>query len=377
VVARALAKKPAQRFVTAREFRNELFEAYVALAGRPPPETLSAVGSSPQVARPDTPRTTRIQSRSAAQAPSPVSKDQREAVRSSSDAHRSDVRTEPLTPKPSESIAPLSVNPLPVNPKPAAVPPAAPLREIGTGSSSNGQSTPAIPLPAAGLTDRKSAPLPGGTVLARPKFAVASEPVPAPPVAVQAPPTPVRDEGSKGPLPGGTVLASPRVSADLRASSNGGAQDPSVTDPLLALSLAAPPPENESVELSPEASAPSLARPSASPAPSSSAPPPPADVRVAPPQPVPLREAGSAPLEVQRPRAAPFTPKQLIPLTDESITHGGRVLAQFIGPIAIVFSRRAAEAAHDERGYFDLLAAHLTDPDERGQFLKKLRQRHV
>jgi len=69
--------------------------------------------------------------------------------------------------------------------------------------------------------------------------------------------------------------------------------------------------------------------------------------------------------------------QQIIPLTDESITHGGRVLAQFIGPIAIVFSRRAAEAAHDERGYFDLLAAHLTDPDERGQFLKKLRQRHV
>jgi hypothetical protein len=72
-----------------------------------------------------------------------------------------------------------------------------------------------------------------------------------------------------------------------------------------------------------------------------------------------------------------MTPKQVIPLTDESITYGGRVLAQFIGPIAIVFSRRAAEAAHDERGYFDLLAAHLTDPDERGQFLRKLRQRHV
>ena len=90
-----------------------------------------------------------------------------------------------------------------------------------------------------------------------------------------------------------------------------------------------------------------------------------------------MREAGSALVGAPRTRAAQWTPKQPIPLTDESITHGGRVLAQFIGPIAIVFSRRAAEAAHDERGYYDMLASHLTDPDERGQFLKKLRQRHV
>jgi hypothetical protein len=41
----------------------------------------------------------------------------------------------------------------------------------------------------------------------------------------------------------------------------------------------------------------------------------------------------------------------------------------------MVFSRRAAEAAQDERGYFDMLAAHLSDPDERAQFLRKLRQR--
>jgi len=53
------------------------------------------------------------------------------------------------------------------------------------------------------------------------------------------------------------------------------------------------------------------------------------------------------------------------------------VLAQFIGPIAIVFSRRAAQDAHDERGYFDLLAAHLEDADERAQFFRKLRQRPV
>jgi serine/threonine protein kinase len=374
VVARALAKNPAQRFVNAREFRNELFEAYVALAGRPPPETLSAVGSKPQAAGPEAPRTTLIQSRPVPKASSPISNDQREAVRSSPDPDRSDARAEPLTPKTSESIAPL-----PLNAKPAVFPPAATLRETdaGPGPSSKGQTAPAIPPPGAGLTDRKSAPLPGGTVLARPKFAVAAEPVPAPPEAVPTQPPPVHDGAGKAPLSGGTVLASPKVSADVRTPSNGGTRGPWVRDPLLAVPVNPPLPGNGPADLSREVSAQSLPSPSPSPAPSPSAPPPPADVRVAPPQPAPLREAGSAPLGVPRPRAAPLTPKQVIPLTDESITYGGRVLAQFIGPIAIVFSRRAAEAAHDERGYFDLLAAHLTDPAERGQFLRQLRQRHV
>jgi hypothetical protein len=67
----------------------------------------------------------------------------------------------------------------------------------------------------------------------------------------------------------------------------------------------------------------------------------------------------------------------VIPLTDASIAHGGRVLAQFIGPIAIVFSRRAAHDVDDERAYFELLAAHLADPDERAQFFRKVKQRSV
>ena len=100
-----------------------------------------------------------------------------------------------------------------------------------------------------------------------------------------------------------------------------------------------------------------------------------AESQPAAPQQLPLREASSAPGEVQRPRPAPLPAKHMIPLTNESITHGGRVLAQFIGPSAMVFSRRAAEAAQDERAYFDMLAAHLSDPNERAQFLRKLRQR--
>jgi hypothetical protein len=62
-------------------------------------------------------------------------------------------------------------------------------------------------------------------------------------------------------------------------------------------------------------------------------------------------------------------------LTDACIAHGGRVLARFVGPIAIVLSRRAAQDAHDERGYFELLAAHLSDPEERTQFFRDIRRR--
>jgi eukaryotic-like serine/threonine-protein kinase len=62
-------------------------------------------------------------------------------------------------------------------------------------------------------------------------------------------------------------------------------------------------------------------------------------------------------------------PPASIPLTDESIALGGRVLAQFVGPIAIVLSRKAVQDACDERAYFELLAAHLPDATERTRFL--------
>jgi serine/threonine-protein kinase len=65
-------------------------------------------------------------------------------------------------------------------------------------------------------------------------------------------------------------------------------------------------------------------------------------------------------------------PPARIPLTDESIALGGRVLAQFVGPIAIVLSRRAVKDACDERGYFELLAAHLPDAEERTRFLHEV-----
>lgn len=260
LVARALAKEPAQRFVTAREFRNELFAAYVALAGRPPPESLFPVDSEPRTAQAEAPRTTLIQARPTPPAPGA----------SPDDDERSELS------------------------------PAKPL--AGNGLIERAEVAPQA-VPALGelraSESRMSDPLPGGTVLVRPKAAGATEPAPAPVVSVPAQPVPVRGDT----LPAGTVLAS-----------NGSG----ATDPSAAPEVTAPP-----------------------------------------------QAAG----------AGPPLPKRIIPLTAESITHGGRVLAQFIGPIAMVFSRRAAEAAHDERGYFEMLAAHLTDPNERAQFLRKLRQR--
>jgi len=74
-------------------------------------------------------------------------------------------------------------------------------------------------------------------------------------------------------------------------------------------------------------------------------------------------------------RNAPPSSKPAVPLTEATVAHGGRVLARFVGPIASVFSRRAAQQAQDERGYFELLAGHLTDASERNRFLREVRKR--
>ena len=75
------------------------------------------------------------------------------------------------------------------------------------------------------------------------------------------------------------------------------------------------------------------------------------------------------------PKPHSIAPRKPVPLTDAAIAHGGKVLARFMGPIAMVLSRRAAQETHDEKAFFDALAAHLNDPDERYQFLREVRQR--
>jgi hypothetical protein len=221
----------------------------------------------------------------------------------------------------------------------------------------------------------RPAPLPGGTVLARPKLVIAPnvavydaaelprtatplEPAPAQPLRMP-------EAASDRPSSGSTV--SPTASGEATASSREIEQEAGPGDTVLTAPERQDSPQSFSTLL-PSAPAPAR-RPFAGPVEAAQ------NTSSAAARP---HELGSSPADsmpLQRTRASSLPPKRIIPLTDDSIAHGGRVLAQFVGPIAMVFSRRAAQDAHDERVYFDMLAAHLSDPDERAQFFRKLRQR--
>jgi eukaryotic-like serine/threonine-protein kinase len=429
LVGRALAKKPEQRLVNARLFRNELCAAYLTVRGRAPPESLVPVGVTPLTASYDAPRTTIVQSRAAVQSPRTGSQNQAELARASAVFASNKEPSGVSAPPRSESSTPATASR-------AATPQSDPAAAFGFGSSLAGESqsspapfqlqkilrpgadgirvqpapvaqsagassspsspmrdtttplgpeepvgTPASPeltrveLPRS--EPRRAAPLPGGTVLARPKLAIApsgavddaadlvgkpTPPEPAPPQPPQAVPSPLV-ASVEAPAPSREVVQEPRIG------------DAAFTTPAHV-----PRPENGSAPERQES-----ARSFSPPLPASPAPAPRAFTGVVGAAPSATR-AEMRPYEVgppsadsmpmQRTRATSFPPKRIIPLTDESIARGGRVLAQFVGPIAIVFSRRAAQDAHDdERVYFDMLAAHLSDPDERAQFFRKLRQK--
>jgi serine/threonine-protein kinase len=57
------------------------------------------------------------------------------------------------------------------------------------------------------------------------------------------------------------------------------------------------------------------------------------------------------------------------PVTPETTLRAGRLLAQYLGPIATVVAKKAAETAADEAHLYSLLAAKLQDPVERDQFI--------
>ena len=437
VVARALAKLPAERFVTAREFRNELFAAYVTLMGRPPPESLVPVTITPPA--PAQEDSTVVQRRRTLQILSAVTREQPAEPRAPAKIPRG---YQPEKPPPSpvvESFGPRSPAPLraaaasgpassqppepvkrsapeAVRAQPAPVSEAvseptlpeesAPdMREAAGAAGASLESPELVRRPVA--AERISAearrrepdrvmPSSGGTVLARPEAAMAA-PAAAdpqelmsqtvPPDAALAQPVRAKERGADGLVYGGTVLASPT-----RAAAGQGSLPQELVRQALAVNAVlaqparterpesgrVPSTENDRTPIfypgTPAASvvAPGLrsklASMTAEPAPVASTP---IEPRARPGS-APSAESPTGPMPT---RAAPLPPKRIIPLTDASIAHGGRVLAQFIGPIAIVFSRRAAQDAHDERGYFELLAAHLEDPDERTQFFRKVRQR--
>jgi len=396
LVGRALAKKPEQRLVNARLFRNELCAVYTTLKGRPPPESLIPFGVTPLTAGYDAPRTTIVQSRGAAQAPKARSQDQAGLHRASSVITPSKEPAKVSAPLRSESTASVTAS-LVATPRKSMQAgteeiraPPAPVKETAPASPLSPVRDPSLEweelAAASGPSEltrvelRRSeplrpAPLPGGTVLARPKLVIAPnvavydaaelprtatplEPAPAQPLRMP-------EAASDRPSSGSTV--SPTASGEATASSREIEQEAGPGDTVLTAPERQDSPQSFSTLL-PSAPAPAR-RPFAGPVEAAQ------NTSSAAARP---HELGSPPADsmpLQRTRASSLPPKRIIPLTDDSIAHGGRVLAQFVGPIAMVFSRRAAQDAHDERVYFDMLAAHLSDPDERAQFFRKLRQR--
>jgi serine/threonine protein kinase len=437
VVARALAKSPAERFMTACEFRNELFVAYLTLMGRPPPESLVPVTLTP--AAPAQEDSTVVQRRRTLQILSAVTGEQPAQTRAPAETPRvyhpektppspvvesSGARSPaPLRaaaasgpeasqpPEPLRRSAPEAVRAQPAPGSEAMSEPTLPeesapdMREAAVAAGESLESAEcarrlfmAEPIPAEARHREPDRVIPssGGTDLTRPEAGMAAPEAADPqelmsqtiPLDAElAQPVQAKERGGDGLVYRGAVLASPT-----RAAAGQGSLPQELVRQALAVNavLAQPTrterPESGRVPSTEGDRAPIFypgtpAAPVAAPGlrsklPSMTAEP--APVASAPIEP---RAPPSSALSVESPtgpmatRAAPPPLKRIIPLTDASIAHGGRVLAHFIGPIALVFSRRAAQDAHDERGYFELLAAHLEDPDERTQFFRRVRQR--
>jgi hypothetical protein len=64
------------------------------------------------------------------------------------------------------------------------------------------------------------------------------------------------------------------------------------------------------------------------------------------------------------------------PLTAEITQRASQLLARYLGPIATVVTRRAAQAAADEAQLYSILAEKLTDTAERESFLMEARRQH-
>jgi hypothetical protein len=63
------------------------------------------------------------------------------------------------------------------------------------------------------------------------------------------------------------------------------------------------------------------------------------------------------------------------PLTAEVTQRASQLLARYVGPIATVLTRRAAQTAADEAQLYSMLAEKLTDTAERARFLKEAERR--
>ncbi|HEX4388292.1 MAG TPA: protein kinase [Steroidobacteraceae bacterium] len=380
-----LAERPAGRAVSEAAPRSPPEKAGVArpaagasdsfLSGNTLPGSTAAPVTSPP-AREATSRSQRPET------PARVSDTQQKAAGARADAAKADAGAPPERDKSVRRAETRVEAPArqPEAKKPAPASPAPPPPAPPTSSDLNDLLRGAVPVaavaepPARAKEPQVEAPVSGGTVLAPPKRAAAPdrsvESARSGPAQPPPPAAPARDAEKAQPVAGGTVLTAPKRTA------------PPGTE--------APPPRSAAVpaERAPEpadadaeaARAKQFERTIWIPVPKDDSGlwrPPPAAKPPAPVSAPPLAAKPDDGPATSTPPPKPPAParKNVIPLTDAAVAHGGKVLARFMGPIAMVLSRRAAEGLTDEKAFFDALAGHLADSDERYQFLREVRQR--
>ena len=64
-----------------------------------------------------------------------------------------------------------------------------------------------------------------------------------------------------------------------------------------------------------------------------------------------------------------------MPLTPEATQRACELLARYIGPIATIVTRKAAQTAADEAQFYALLAEKVTEGHERDRFLRETQRR--
>jgi ubiquinone biosynthesis protein UbiJ len=64
------------------------------------------------------------------------------------------------------------------------------------------------------------------------------------------------------------------------------------------------------------------------------------------------------------------------PLTPEAAQRASQLLARYLGPIAAIITRRAAQTATDEAHLYAMLAERVVDGAERERFMTEAARQH-
>lgn len=86
-----------------------------------------------------------------------------------------------------------------------------------------------------------------------------------------------------------------------------------------------------------------------------------------------LKDPNAAAAQVARPAGKASGGRPSSPITPELMQRGERALAHIIGPLASVLVARYAKTAENSRQFFELLASHIRNPEERQAFFDVIR----